>query len=239
MKVLRQALITFFVIAGGCGVAFAANGGIGLSLVSYTQSNPGSQQSQLGYTIVINALVTNYDSTQYVGFIDFGLHNTNYTLTDNDDVFSRPSYSGVPIILNGGESIPAIFNVTLNPSYFAPGPDVVVVWPITAVNDADSIRIDLNIIGNNGVTDTVATAVNDPNNAPLAFSVLENEILLLNVPAQTNFKQVRILDLTGREVFELNSAYIKQVPIPDIPKGIYLAEFLASDGTVKVLKFVH
>lgn len=236
MRLLRHITLSAAIVLAGCSPLLAANSGIGLILLSYSLSNQELGQAKQGYTMTINARLVNYDSLQYVGVVDFGLRNKDRVLSDNRSVFTRPSYGGLPIILEGRETVPAIFNVTLDAQYFKPGPDVVVVWPITPLPFYDSIEIPLTVLENG----TLGLA-SIPEETSLSFNYVltESKIMLLNLSAETNFKQVRIFDLEGQKVSELKADHIREVPLPAMPQGIYLSEFTAADGRRKVVKFWH
>src|ERR1700722_9395046 len=124
-KLTLPILLTGFIILSSIPLARAADKGIGVVLLDYTLDT--TNQVDLGYTITIYAQVTNYDTVPFSGSINFGLHNNQQNLS-TDNIFKKPPYSGDIISLGPGETVPAIFSVNVSPLYFAPGPDVVVVW---------------------------------------------------------------------------------------------------------------
>src|SRR5580698_8191316 len=95
----------------------AQNSNLGIALIGYTLDTVN-----LGYTLTMNAEVTNLDSTPFSGSINFGLRSNNGVIT-NGSVFDKPPYSGDSIYLGGHETVPAIFGVNISPQYFTPGPD--------------------------------------------------------------------------------------------------------------------
>jgi len=209
--------------------------GIGLSLVGYSLSDSPGHDVHPGYTLTIEAQLINYDTNIYVGPVSFGLKHANgMVLTNADDIFDQPAYSGYPIYMGPQDTIPALFHVHIDPMYFIPGPDVVVVWPITQLPVVDSISIQLLI-----TADSVSAGIGTVNNAVFRYSIQENEILLLNLSAETNFKQVRIYDLLGKQVSTLNSDHITTIPVPSLPKGIYLCEMVTVDGQTHIIRFIH
>jgi hypothetical protein len=207
--------------------AGAENSGIGVTLVNYTVDSGNSVD--IGYTITINAEVTNYDTGAFSGTISFGLRSSSEVLT-NDGIFGQPPYSGDLIKLGGGETVPAIFSVNVNYQYFAPGPDVVVVWPICDQPIADSIVIHVTVLD-------PPSGINPLSAGIFTYTVLSDRILLKTT--NINFQQVRILDVLGQEVYQLSSNYISQVPLPALPRGIYICQLFTADGKRETFKILH
>ena len=209
-------------------VSQAAGNGVGVVLVSYTLDT--TTQVNLGYTITINAQVTNFDSVPFHGIIDFGLRNSEQTLTSTG-IFNQPPYSGDSISLGGGETVPAIFSVNINHPYFRPGPDVVVVWPICSQPIADSILIHLTILDPSGI--------NGLQEVPLTYSVVNNTILLKSFDSKTNFKQVRIYNDIGQMTSELNDDFISVIPLGSLPRGMYFCQLTTADGRKTTIRFIE
>lgn len=226
-KLTHRIGISLLFILFGCWVS-RATGSIGVSLITYTIEAANSATP--GYTITISAQLTNFDSLPFHDTIDFGLRGNQQTLS-NAGIFGKPIYSGRYIYLHGYESVPAIFSVTIEQQYFAPGPAVVVVWPLCPVPSVDSVVINFTVRDPSGISSTKED--------PFSYIVLNNTILLKNLDAKTNFKQVRIFNLLGEQVFSLQSSYITEIPVPNLPKGIYLCELSAADNTKRVIKFFH
>ena len=206
----------------------AANG-IAVRLLGYTIDS--TLNVSIGYTLTISAEVTNTD-TQQVFFdrLDFGMRNLQQDLSGTS-LFNKPVYSSDSIYLNPNETVPAIFSIDIDHPYFTPGPDVVVVWPICPNPIADSIRIPLNILNPNGIH----------KNENLSFSyIIDNyQITLLNLGSEISFKQVRIYNLIGQQVSHLQADFIQQIPVPNLPKGIYLCQLTDRFGKQTVFKFFH
>ena len=221
-------LLPLFIILTASFTMRAANNGVGVTLVNYTLDTANNQVN-LGYTITINAQVTNFDSTSFNGIINFGLHNDQQVLS-NTSIFDKPPYSGDSISLAGHETVPAIFSININHPYFRPGPDVVVVWPISSQPIADSIIIHLDILAPNGIT--------DQKEIPFTYIVVNNTILLKYFDSKITFKQVRIFNNIGQILQELKSDIISSIPLSQLPQGIYFAELTATDGRKTTVKFL-
>ena len=187
----------------------AQSTGIGLTLLNYTVEN-NQDNIDLGRTVTINALITNYDSIEFVGTLDFGLRNTQQQLSGTD-LFNKPPFSGNTIILNPGESVPAVFSVDIDAPYFIPGPDVVVVWPISTAPIGDSIVINLNING--------ATGVTSANQLKLNYLVLSDKIVWTNTSIENPIEQVRIYNLVGQTIYS-TSGDSNEVPINQLNSGL-------------------
>ena len=231
---MKQNILRTFLAAVLLSVASVqhsvASSGIAVTLLGYTIDS--TLNVNLGYTLTISAIVKNTDGVNsFSGPLDFGLHTNTHTLT-TFSLFSKPFYSGsTQIFLDTNESVPALFSVDIDPQFFSPGPDVVVVWPICTSPITDSVRIPLNIVSPNAITDEQEQKFN--------YFVTEDKIFLQNIYQQINFKQVRIISLLGQTVSSLTSNFITEIPIPDLPKGIYLCELVTNDNSHSVIKFFH
>ncbi|MBL0310180.1 MAG: T9SS type A sorting domain-containing protein [Bacteroidetes bacterium] len=216
-----------------CLPAYSADRGIGVTLVNYTLQHTANNEVTAGYTLSISARVKNFDTLPFSGILDFGLRNSHFDLT-NQSIFGRPNYSGQQIQLDGGEEVPAIFSITIDPTFFiAPGPDVVVVWPISPEPVEDSILIHLTLL------DTLTGMSDEQPGNHIAYTTLKDRIQLFNIgDQQMNFKQVRIFDLMGRQISNTALLINNEIPIPDLPRGIYLCELITLEGKSSIIKFV-
>lgn len=199
--------------------------GVGVTLISYTFDTVG-----LGYTITVNANVTNYDSLIFTGNLDFGLRNNQQTLS-NTGVFNKPPYSSQQITLYPNETVPAIFSIDIDPQYFAPGPDVVVVWPICSQPIADSVVIDIYI-------ESPSAIASGPNDL-FSWILLNDYVFLKNLAPDINVQQVRLFNLLGQQIYTYHSQFITEMQLPATPKGVYLCEFITSDNRRQVIRFFH
>lgn len=226
---LHHTLFAFLLLSIGCTQQVAASTGIAVTLLGYTIDS--TLNVNLGYTLTISTQVTNTDSANsFTGQLDFGLHSNTQTLT-TANIFNKPPYSNNTISLAPNESVPAIFSVHITPQYFVPGPDVVVVWPISTSPITDSVRIPLNILNPSGVQEEKKDL--------FTYIITEKKILLQNLSSQTNFKQVRIYNLMGQPISYLSSDFITEIPVPDLPRGIYICELITSTNARRVIKFLH
>ena len=227
-KQLIPAVASLCLIFGTRSGLYASDGKIGVTVVNYTLDT--THNVNLGYTITINADVTNYDTSTFTGSITFGLRNNEEIIT-NGDVFNRPPYSGDIITLHGHETIPAIFNVIVTSPYYTPGPDVVVIWPIFAGTPNDSINIPINVVD--------PSSINNSKEDPITYLITSEKIILKNTGNQNTFKQVRLFNVVGQELYELHSVEITEIPISSLPKGLYVCELIAADGTKQVIRFIY
>lgn len=209
-------------------ITTAANTGLGVTLINYTLDTVNNDVN-LGYTITINAEVTNFDSVPFNGFINFGLHNNTQVLT-NSGVFDQPPYSGDSISLGGYETVPAIFSIGINQPYFRPGPDVVVVWPICTQQIVDSIIIHLNILDPSGI--------NDNQEIPFSYAVVNSNLLIKTADSKINFKQVRIYNALGQQLQETDADFISDIHLPALAQGIYYCQLVTADGRKAVIRFI-
>ncbi|MCW5909229.1 MAG: T9SS type A sorting domain-containing protein [Chitinophagales bacterium] len=224
---LHLRILCLLAVAAACTPLKAVDPGLALTRINFTIQNDTAVN--LGYTITINAQLTNTDTAVFSGQLDFGLRNSTQILTQAG-IFKKPPYSNNTIILNPGETVPAIFSVKIDDQYFAPGPDVVVVWPISTKPVTDSILIELNIAS--------PTAIYNEPEVKFDYFVYSDKIVLHNLPAHIMVKQVRIYNLFGQLVDGAAPGFANEIPIGNIPKGIYFCEMLMADRSRKVIKFL-
>jgi len=227
---MNKYLHKFFIAAGllllGLGSSKGQIAGVGVTLIDYTFDTVG-----YNYTITINARVSNYDSLPFIGVIDFGLHNNSHVLS-NSTLFNKPPYcTPNQISLYPYETVPAVFSIDIDPQFFSPGPDVVVVWPISTKPIIDSIVIAIYVQTPSGIKDDTEEL--------FGFFIMNNKLFLKNYGTATNFKQVRIYNLIGQQVSEFRSDFITEVPLPNLPKGLYLCELITADNKRKVIRFFY
>lgn len=206
-----------------------AQQGLALQLENYTVQN---QQGNVnfGYTITINSTLTNTDSANwFAGKVDFGLRNSSVVLTQAN-IFGKPTYSGDSIILQPGESVPAIFSVEVSPQYFGPGPDVVVVWPICTSPVNDSVVIPL-LVNN-------PSAIEKQQDIKQGFYVDKNEFILLNNSLEEPIKQVRFYNLAGQLLSATLNPQSTHFSIAGLPPGMFIAEII-THTTLMRIKFIH
>jgi hypothetical protein len=229
LKLFIGAFLAFSSLTGRCGDST----GLSLSLIDYTAQNTGDTVS-FGTTVTITALITNYDTGTFNGTLNFGIISNDVPITANG-IFDKPRYSGDQVSIGGGQSVPALFSIYINNQVFMPGPDVVVVWPICNAPSVDSIYITLFVLDAPAGTSSIGQS----QNAGFQYAVTPNNILLQNLPAGANFKQVRIFNVIGQQVYLSNKAYTTEVPLPNLPKGIYVAELLWNDDRKQMVRFFY
>jgi hypothetical protein len=227
-KTLRL-IFSILLISVACTWVSVASQGIAVTFIDYRLDS--TQNVNLGYTLTISAEVRNTDTAQsFSGFLDFGLRNSNTELTTTS-IFNKPPYSGSTIVLNPGEVVPAVFSIDIDNPYFTPGPDVVVVWPISASPITDSILINLLIQSPTGIA--------KKEQEKFTYLVLPNHIQLQYNSSQINFQQVRIFNILGEESVRFQSNLITEIPIPNLPKGIYVCEMITADKKKSIIKFLR
>lgn len=212
--------VTLVVLATG-GTAGAQ---IGVTLINNTQTDVN-----LGDKLIIYAEVRNFSNNQFTGVLDFGLRSNLQVLTQTA-LFAKPNYSGNTIVLGPGEAVPATFSVDVDPQYFTPGPDGIVIWPISGQSISDSILLPIDVLAPAAISNT----------APEGFKMFchTGQLHLLNANADNAVKQVRIFDLMGRSALTVTGD-VAAIDIQALPAGIYLAEALLADNRRVVIKFLR
>lgn len=217
---LHKIIATLIAIIAGS----TANAQIGVTLVNNTQTDVN-----LGDKVIIYAEVRNFGNNQFAGVLDFGLRSNLQVLTQTN-LFAKPNYSGNTIVLGPGEVVPATFSVDVDPQYFTPGPDGIVIWPISGQNISDSILLPIQVLA--------PAAIN--NTAPAGFKMFcyAGQLHVLNANPDNAVKQVRIYGLLGEEIVVTNGE-VSAIDLQQLPVGIYLAEALLADDRRVVIKFLR
>ncbi len=214
-----------------CCFSATAQSSIALKLINYTIQSD-SVNFDLGYTITINADLTNTGQVTYNDSLDFGLRNsTNNFIPPSSGLFNKPPYTGYGLItIDTGETVPAVFSVHIDMPYFHPGPDVVVVWPICSSVYNDSVLINLNILD--------PLAINDEVEQITPYIITGSEVFLEKA-SENNFQQVRIFNISGQLLYAQHADYISRVPIGNLPHGMFFCELQTNDKRRQVIKFVR
>ncbi|MFN8286383.1 MAG: hypothetical protein U0V74_06505 [Chitinophagales bacterium] len=229
-KMTRKLYLVLALLTGWCFCA-QAQSTIALKLINYTIQSD-SLNFDLGYTITINADLTNTGQIPYSDSLDFGLRNSsNSFIPESSGLFNKPPYINYGLItIDTGETVPAVFSVHIDMPYFHPGPDVVVVWPICSSAYNDSVLINLNILD--------PLAIDDKDEHLTPYIITGNEIFLEKA-IENNFQQVRIFNISGQLLYGMHAEYIDRVPLAGLPHGLFFCELQTSDKRRQVIKFVR
>ncbi|MBX2910003.1 MAG: T9SS type A sorting domain-containing protein [Chitinophagales bacterium] len=173
-----------------------------------------------GDTISYATEITNQDSITFSGTLFIAFKGSNSTSYDSLNL-------GTVQIPPAG-SIQRTISIDVQPQYFKPGPEVVVVWPIfsgTAGNQvADFIFVKDNL---SNIEDN---------------SLSETNYFVWNNNLKTNtdnnlLKQVRIFNLSGQEIFNTQN---KNTPIalPILNAGLYFIQIEKLNGEFSTIKWI-
>lgn len=200
--------------------------------LSLTLIGPEPDSLVIGQQYDIFATLTNNDSVAFFGVIDFSMRNDNGPIPQDSTIFGKPPYSGSQIALNPQESIPAYFRIVVSPDYFlVPGPETIVIWPISNKPVKDSLIISTNIHPN-------------PNNiseqrSPSFYYFQQNKWLYIKeLQLNISLEKVRIMSLDGRLILEENYSG-KPIDLTGLNNGLYLLEIKDRTGKSSVVKFVN
>jgi hypothetical protein len=201
-----------------------------LSLYTTSSSNT---TLPMGGMVSINTKLVNTSATDtFNGLIDFELANGNGIINDIN-VFGEPQISGTVFKLAPQEEKLLLFTVTPNASYFAPGPDIIIVWPIAASANAiiDSARVAINILQSTGVNETDMQQIRILNTGTDLFISTGSEKIAT--------ERVQLFNLQGQLLLQqyFNATNV-HLPITELPKGIYVVELTTNNGIRKLMKFV-
>lgn len=209
-----------------CSVKALPQTGLSLNLLNYTFEadtlivNPG-------FRITIYTELTNVAQDTFESTLEFGLRNNQQDLSAIPGIFNKPSYSGKTIRLTPGETVPAIFSVKIDAPYYAPGPDVVVVWPISNSPILDSVIIPLIVdapMSSAGLTTQTAR-----------YIISDGQLHLLQA-IENPVKQVRIFNLNGQQLSNVVLHNASTMPAITLPKGLLFVEVIYADRKRAIIK---
>lgn len=202
-----------------------AQGSLGLYTTSVSNSNPamGEEFSLLTKLINTSSLDT------FSGFIDFDLANENGIITDVS-VFGEPQVSGTQLTLAPLQEMFLLFTITPLPAYFTPGPDIIIVWPITTAPVVDSARAAINI--------KTPTDIDETGNGSCKIFVHNSTLYVQVIEDKYMLQHVQIFGINGqllisKNIHEGNTS----LSINELSNGLYIAEVVMSNGNTKRLKF--
>lgn len=204
-----------------------AQGSLGLYTTSVSNNLPAMGEQFSLFTKLINTSPVD----TFKGIVDFSLANETGVI-DDITVFGEPAVSGTFITLAPLQEMSLLFTITPQPTYFVPGPDIIIVWPLATAPIVDSARAQINIQEPTGIDGAAEETIK---------MFAHNGYLILQMPSEKEWLQrVQIFDVTGAllisEQLDANNA---TVPIGMLAKGIYIAEVTSRTGNKRSIKFIR
>ncbi len=137
------------------------------------------------------------------------------------------------VSIAGGDSI-TLFrsNYVFSPVYFEDGDNIVVVWPSARLTPIQSDSLIFNLY----FVSLLQSSNNIPNETIILFPNPATKFISINGLDKKDIKQVRIYDLSGKEVYNTSSIQ-KLIPIEDFKPAVYFIKIELADGSMKVIKF--
>lgn len=107
---------------------------------------PDTLYAGLQYNIY--ARLQNADSLNFTGGVQFGARNNQFLLPQSAELLAQPPYVSNTLQLVADEQVPAFFRISIDPDYFTtPGPETIVIWPISNKPVKDSLIIPFILAG--------------------------------------------------------------------------------------------
>lgn len=190
------------------------------SRLSLTTTSTSSNTPAIGEQLSIFTKLKNVSLTDtFTGPIDFLLANQDSIIYDVN-IVGKPAFAGTSITLAPQEERSALFTVELFPSHFKAGPDIIIVWPVAAVQITDSARAPIDIQPALGIADA------DPTRSIAYYSADHLFIRTNDLSISVN-----IYNMIGQCVDAYNiSGPSGVLPMHHLPAGTYLADILTSGG---------
>jgi hypothetical protein len=150
----------------------------------------------------------------------------------NINIFGKPAIAGTTITLAPHDSINLLFTAQLLTSNFMVGPDIIIVWPVAAVQILDSAKAPITI--------GIATGINQTGSDHISAYVSNDQLYIHDADGQSLLTHLRIYNLVGQLVAEhqlTDSTTI--VSLQTLPHGIFIADITGESGVSKRIKFVR
>jgi hypothetical protein len=170
----------------------------------------------------IRIVVKNVGTNNFFGDIHVFLYSQSLGVSALDTLRDDPFHPNYLLGPGDSVSLPANPLYTFRSIHYAAGDNIVVVWPYSGATNFDTYltRIYLSLV----------LGIREPEEA--GISIYPNpvsEILRLNYLDENKVEEVRIYDLVGREIFNVNKA-IEQIDLKGFDPGIYFVELSLKDG---------
>lgn len=186
----------------------------------------------LGDTFSFSAFIKNDSTSAFIGVVSFNysINGTSYATTyDSTGIKFDTSFTNV--VIAPGDSISRYLRVNVSQPQFNVGPSVVVIWPRVSAGTnafaADSLVLSFNI--------TPPVGIEDLNESDIKLYLLNNSLVIEGMP-ELSLKQVRILDIRGREVVSVPNP-ADNTTLPEMSSGFYIAEVTYNGNKRKTLRF--
>lgn len=193
--------------------------------ITFTRYTFSSITSFLGDSVELSATLKNTDTTIFQGSIDFGAKLYNQQQAIQISAFQS-------VTLNPNDSLPFTIKIPITPVLFQSGPNVVIIWPIMNKPNRDSIIQTFYI--------RYKTDISDIKQLNVHLKWLTKSILTLEGDEINSVKQVRILDLLGKENGVQTYQYQEsKINLDFLTNGVYLLEVIGDDNKRKVIRFAY
>ena len=128
-------------------------------------------------------------------------------------------------------SLSGNLNYSFKTTHYAAGDNIIVVWPFNGPVNFDTYAAHIYFV-------PLATAVEEPNQTLLnLYPNPVSQIIHLKYTNEKSDDRVRIYDLMGREVFNVNEA-VKTISVSSFNRGIYFLEQIDRNGNRTVNKIL-
>lgn len=174
-----------------------------------------------GDTISYATEITNKDSNTVSGTLFIAFKGSNSVTYDslNLGVVQIPPFG----------TIQRSISIDVQPQFFKPGPEVVVVWPIFSGNAGNQVA-DFIFVKDN------LSNISNITSAQTNYFVWQNT---LNSKSNiSTLKQVRIFDISGQSLFNTQSENFP-IELPKLNTGIYFIQIENITGEIEIVKWLN
>jgi hypothetical protein len=228
---MKKAIKAFFILISCLSLH---TGFCQIALHIELSGTPPPSSIDSGQTFSFDVSVRNDSAATFRGRIGFGYSIDGAQYIAFDSTLSGFSYvSSIADSIRSGDSIiKTITGHVVGPA-FKTGPSVVVIWPI-AVSGAPVYAEDsLNFT----ITITLATSIDGIDDDRIKLWLI-NDKLWFQLAPEISISRVRMFDILGNEILDKPNP-LNNITLPEMNKGVYMAEITYNNNQRKVFRFYH
>ncbi len=178
----------------------------------------------------IKIKVTNNGTSNFFGEIKTFLYSQSLGISAIDTLRNDPSHQNYFLLPGDTVSLQGNPQYEFRSAHYVAGDNIIVVWPYSGSIDFDTYDSRVYFAALVGVRE----------HDQIGISLYPNpvsQILHLEYVSENTVEQVRIYDLVGREVFNVNRA-VKTINLSGKDSGLYFIEVTHKDGSHAVKKIL-
>jgi hypothetical protein len=175
-------------------------------------------------------------STSYTGNITLQIYNDSTGAGGLDSIVKVDSAYIQAVTISAGGSLLYSDSIYIDPFYFRSGINTVVIWPVASDASGfitlDTIRYNIYVLhplaNNKPLSIDKIVLYPNPFSSKIWFKGVDKK----------SIEQVRIFNLLGDEILQLQIKETSPLDLSELPKGIYFIKLQSKDGKQIIIKTI-